>query len=307
MKHILFAFCMACALNLNAQTFETGDNSYTGLATYDSWEESPFRTGLLKGRAMVVDNPTPSATNKTSKCLAYQRSRWASNMYGVRVNLSQPFELTKDKKYVHALVMRPKTGRVMCIGLGRPKGYEGEDYEQFRVVHDDNLAVGAWQDAVFEVRGAGGIDINSLVFVTDLESTDTLTDDHIAYIDEIVVNNSDRNRASAGAAKKKTAAELAAERAQAREEARAQARAAQKARQEARAAALAEAKAAAKAKADSIAAAKDAVRNAAKVKADALAAEKAAAAALAASKARAKAAEDSLAAVKKAEEDRLLA
>ena len=52
-KHILWAV-MAFPLTATAQeiTFESED--YKAIGVYDSWEESPFRTGTLKGNAAVV-------------------------------------------------------------------------------------------------------------------------------------------------------------------------------------------------------------------------------------------------------------
>ena len=200
MKKYLFLALATMALGAEAQTFETGDTSYTGVATYDSWAQSPFRTGVLAGNAKVVDNPFPDEDNATAKCLAYQRSRWASNMYGVRVDLATPFELTSKAQYVHALVHRPKAGRLMCIGLGKQRGNEAQskEVEQFYATCTQTIGTDGWYDAVFAVRGAGNIDIHSLVFVTDLESTDALAEDHIAYVDEVVVNGTPAPRIQNG-------------------------------------------------------------------------------------------------------------
>lgn len=189
-RHILIAFAML-SMNVAAQTFEDG-TGYAAINTYDSWTDSPFRTGKLQGNAKVVDNPHKDKSNPTDKVLAYQRSRWASNIYGVRVDLSRPFDLTPTAKYVHALIHKPKEGRVMCIGLGkqRTNTEQSKEVEQFHVMPTQSIGTGKWFDAVFPVRGAGNIDIYSLVFVTDLESTDALAEDHIAYVDEIIVTDS---------------------------------------------------------------------------------------------------------------------
>ena len=76
-------------------TFDTED--YAGVGVYDKWEESPFRTGELQGNAAVVSNPctTPDevlgvAPNSTGKVVGFQRSRYASNAYGVRIDLKEP-------------------------------------------------------------------------------------------------------------------------------------------------------------------------------------------------------------------------
>ncbi|MCF0188616.1 MAG: glycoside hydrolase family 16 protein [Bacteroidaceae bacterium] len=200
MKRYIFLAFASLSLGANAQTFETGDASYSAVSTYDSWTQSPFRTGTLSGNAKVVDNPFKTDNNKTEKCLAYQRSRWASNMYGARVDLAEPFELSPKAQYVHALVHRPKEGRLMCIGLGRQRGNTGQslEVEQFFSVCTQHIGADEWYDAVFAVRGAGNIDIHSLVFVTDLERTDALTEDHIAYIDEVTLNGTPSPRTQNG-------------------------------------------------------------------------------------------------------------
>ena len=63
--HIIRALCAGClmpaagaAQNAVGVDFET-DASYRAVGVYDTWENSPFRTGLLQGNAKVVSNPRP--------------------------------------------------------------------------------------------------------------------------------------------------------------------------------------------------------------------------------------------------------
>ena len=37
-------------------TFDTQDAEYKSIGVYDTWEESPFRTGKMTGRTAVVNN-----------------------------------------------------------------------------------------------------------------------------------------------------------------------------------------------------------------------------------------------------------
>lgn len=182
--------------------FEKQD--YKRIGVYDTWERSPFRSvdgasPLLQGNVRIVENidtlydaVLKSYPDTSRMVLAMQRSRFGSNTFGVRVDLSQTFELTPKTRYVHVLIHKPKAGRSMLIGLGKRKDRPGqsEETEQFWTFSSNEVTTGKWVDAVFPVKGAGNIDIHSLVIVPDCEDTNGLTDDFIAYIDNIELNDS---------------------------------------------------------------------------------------------------------------------
>lgn len=211
--HIIRALCAGClmpaagaAQNAVGVDFET-DASYRAVGVYDTWENSPFRTGLLQGNAKVVSNPHPEvdadlgfAPNPTRRVLAVQRSRWGSNTFGARIDLPRTFELTPDTRYVHVYVFTPKAGRVMLVGLGKrtERRDQSAEAEQFWVFSTTRPVAGQWFDAVFPIKGAGGIDIHSLVVVPDCESPHALEADFAAYVDEVVVNNDPQPRFQRG-------------------------------------------------------------------------------------------------------------
>ena len=95
---ILSAALVFFGLTAKAQTTITFDTEdYASVGVYDKWEESPFRTGELEGNAGVALNPstTPDevlgiAPNSTQNVVGFQRSRYASNAYGVRIDLKEP-------------------------------------------------------------------------------------------------------------------------------------------------------------------------------------------------------------------------
>ena len=128
---ILFsAALMFFGLTAKAQTTITFDTEdYKAIGVYDMWEESPFRTGKLEGNAGVATNPstTPDevlgvAPNTTGKVVAFQRSRYASNAYGVRIDLKEPIRVTKELQYIHVMTYlkdKPADSRMMVIGLGK--------------------------------------------------------------------------------------------------------------------------------------------------------------------------------------------
>ena len=199
MKNIFALAAMALPLFASAQTeitFETQD--YKSIGVYDTWEESPFRTGELKGNYAVIENHLTAvddqlgfAPNSSSKILAVQRSRYGSNTFGVRIDLNETFELTPTTKYLHVKVYRPYGGRVMVVGLGKrtERLDQSPEAEQFWAMSTSNIGADKWQDVVLPIKGNGGIEIYSLVVVPDCESPHNYTEDAICYIDEIKVNN----------------------------------------------------------------------------------------------------------------------
>lgn len=210
MKKNILATCglLFCTSLLHAQTTEEvridfENQNYKSLGVYDSWHKSPFRSqnkqaAVLEGNVQVVSNidkkydeilkATPNASNNV---LGFQRSRFGSNTFGARIDLKQPFALTKETKYVHVMIHKPKAGRTMLIGLGKRTDRAGQsvDTEQFWELSTREVEPNKWVDAVFPVKGAGGIEIHSLVVVVDCEDTNGMKDDFLAYIDNIVVNN----------------------------------------------------------------------------------------------------------------------
>ena len=186
-------------------TFESTEE-YRSLGAYDTWEQSPFRTGVLNGSNYValVANPDMEekdapgvATNASENVLAVQRSRYGSNTFGARVDLNEPFCLGTSKRYVHVLVNKPEGegGVVMLIGLGKRHDWEGQkpETEQFWVTASLSTQ-GQWNDLVFPVTTNESVDIHSLVVVPDLASPHLRTSDFVAYIDDIELNDSPRPR-----------------------------------------------------------------------------------------------------------------
>ncbi len=192
----LFAISL-CLLPLAAMAQSIGfeNRDYRSLGVYDKWEHSPFRTGQLEGNVAVVDNPCKE-NNNSLKVLGFQRSRYASNIFGARIDLKEPFALSPSGKVVHVLINRPMKGRVMLVGLGKRTDRPGQsaDVEQFWVYSSTEVPAGVWADAVFHIKSAEGVMIHSLVVVPDAESTHQLTEDAVAYVDDIVVNQSSAPR-----------------------------------------------------------------------------------------------------------------
>ena len=98
--------------------------AWRSVGVYDSWEHSPFLTGQLQGNVRVEQG-----------VIAFQRLRYGSNTYGLRLDLSNTFELTPQPKYIHVRLLKPKAGRTMLIGLGKRRERAGQSdrTEQFWV------------------------------------------------------------------------------------------------------------------------------------------------------------------------------
>ena len=72
------------------------------MGVFDTWENSPFRTGVLTGNVKVVNNPNKAnddiigQINPSEKVLAFQRSRFGSNTFGVRVELTETYRIVTN-------------------------------------------------------------------------------------------------------------------------------------------------------------------------------------------------------------------
>lgn len=190
---------LPAALQAQTISFETQD--FKSLGVYDTWVQSPFRTGELSGNVAVVDNHLKDAdTNSSDKILGVQRSRFGSNTFGVKIDLNETFELTPTIKYCHVMIHKPTSGRVMLIGLGKraDRAEQSNDVEQFWVYPSSDVKADEWFDAVFPIKGNGGIDIYSLVVVPECEPSHTLSSDFVAYVDDIVINDSNTPRVGLG-------------------------------------------------------------------------------------------------------------
>lgn len=221
-KNILIsAALMFLGLTASAQTSITFDSDdYKSISVYDQWEESPFRTGKLKGNAAVADNPDMNvdetlgvAPNSTNKVLALQRSRFASNAYGVRIDLKEPIRVKKQFQYIHVMTYlkdKPEASRMMVIGLGKRveeswNWQTGEEEQFWAITTTDVKPKEGWQDIVVKFKGFSyskeenensGIDIYSLVIVPDVRSPHSDESDWVAYFDEIVIDEISEKRFS---------------------------------------------------------------------------------------------------------------
>ena len=175
-------------------------NPWRELGVYDTWEASPFRTQKLVGNVAVVDNPTldelnpltGEPVNPSGKVLALQRSRFGSNTFGAWIKLNEPIALTPNGSlYIHAWVRSPKAGRVLIAGLGKRKERADQLPTVVQVAHitTSPLEVNQWREIVVPAAANKGVELHSLLIVPDCESPHDLTQDFVAYIDNVSVTN----------------------------------------------------------------------------------------------------------------------
>lgn len=204
-QHKLFLATAALATTLSVQAqdvdcdFETQD--YQSVSTYDSWVDSPLRTGVLAGHAKVVENPYKDDDNASDSVVAFQRSRYGGQFYGARIDLNEPFSLSTTTQYVHAYIYSPKGGTVGLVGLGCCGNLEAElgtEVEQFIVLGNKDIEAGTWTDAVFPISGNEDVRVYSLVIAPDASINPASGEDFMVYIDNITLNSSASPRISIG-------------------------------------------------------------------------------------------------------------
>ncbi len=199
-KYMICATLALCWAVSNAGTvnvtFDVPDCKQVGV--YDTWENSPFRTGALEGNIKVVTNHLADSVNPSSRMLGVQRSRFGSNTFGAEIMLDEAWKLTPEIQYVHVLLHKPVDSRVMLIGLGNRADRLGQSprVEQFWVYPSNDVKAGEWVDAVFPVKANEGVDIYSLVVVPDVRYD--CSEDFVAYIDEIEINSDMNPRTGSG-------------------------------------------------------------------------------------------------------------
>ncbi|WP_418937217.1 hypothetical protein [Leyella stercorea] len=177
--------------------FETPE-SYKSVRAYDTCPTSPFNLSKLTGNVQVVENDLNAvddalgyAPNESSKILGVQRSRYGSNTFGALVELKEPLALKRETQYVHVKFYSTQDAPVMLIGLGNreDRPWQPATTEQFWSVPTSNVHAGAWQDVVFPIMGANGINIKSLLVVVDRQSPHNQMSDFAVFIDDITLSS----------------------------------------------------------------------------------------------------------------------
>lgn len=188
---------LAASAQSSVIDFETSATQGASVSVFDTWENSPFRTGKLKGNIKVIDNPFKVVDeitgngNQSDKVLAFQRSRFGSSTFGARVELAEPLALTPKTQYVHVKIYTPKAEKIMLFALGKraDRADQSKDVVQVEANCISSIKANKWCDAVFAISSAPGVNIHSFLIIPDLQSTHNLAQDFAVYVDDIEVNN----------------------------------------------------------------------------------------------------------------------
>ena len=194
---LLFPIAAVAQQDKTLCDFETPE-SYKSVRAYDTCPTSPFNLSKLNGNVQVVDNDLNAvddalgyAPNESSKILGVQRSRYGSNTFGALVELKEPLALKRETQYVHVKFYSTQDAPVMLIGLGNreDRPWQPATTEQFWSVPTSNVHADAWQDVVFPIMGADGINIKSLLVVVDRQSPHNQMSDFAVFIDDITLSS----------------------------------------------------------------------------------------------------------------------
>ena len=195
MKRSIYAAVAALAFAAGATaqdyecSFEAGD--YKAVSTFDTWADSPFRTGQLTGQAKVIDNPHRDDINGTGRVLAFHRSQWGSHLYGARVDLATPLPFADTPRYLHVMIHKPTRGKAALVILGKRSAWAGQSPETVQLVSPslNEVEGDKWCDAVFMVRGNVNAEMHSFVVATDTERNPATQGSYTAFIDNLFLND----------------------------------------------------------------------------------------------------------------------
>ncbi len=199
MKTLKYIFTALLAVSISTlyadtsvSTFEAGLTS--GTVFVDEWEGSPFNNNRCENTTVeVIDNPYATEMNETSKVLHYVRPYYAGDRNGVEIKLENSYTLSTAEKYLHVLVHKPNTARMVLAAIDKQN-----NVQQVIVKAMTEARANAWSDIVFAMKG-NGYEIDRIRIYPDCESSvNRLSGDIDIYIDEIIYSDSPTPRTATG-------------------------------------------------------------------------------------------------------------
>ncbi len=161
MKKIFVVLCVLCGATMQAQT------------TVDDFENSSKTWNTVSCGNEIVDNPHQNGLNLSCKCLQIVRAPECDNWSGAIYTLPQA---VTGYKYVHALMYRNNSHK--------PNLKVTDNGENLDIVPVTSIVPNTWQDVVFDISDKAQVDF--IFFMADRE---TLTEDAVVYIDDIILSN----------------------------------------------------------------------------------------------------------------------
>ena len=147
--------------------------SIAAQVTVDDFEKSGKQWDIVSCSSAIIDNPYQTGLNLSCKCLQIVRAPECDDWSGVLCRFSAA---VTGYKYVHALMYR-NNGNKPNLKVTD----EGEDLD---ITPMNSIVANQWQDVVFDISSMQQVDF--IFFMADRE---TLSEDAVVYIDDIIFSN----------------------------------------------------------------------------------------------------------------------
>lgn len=139
----------------------------------DSFDKNPRQWDNISCSSAIVDNPYQTGLNLSCRCLQIVRAPECDNWSGAIYTLPQA---VTGYKYVHALMYR-NNGH-------QPNLKVTDNGTNLDIAPMTSIVPNTWQDVVFDISDKAQVD-----FVFFMADRETLTEDAVVYIDDIILSN----------------------------------------------------------------------------------------------------------------------
>lgn len=176
------ASCALSAQNYTVEDFENGTVGFTR-----SVNVIPDNGAVFE----VVDNPGKDAVNGSAKAWRFTRGAADNNWAGFWCVLDQPVNLA-DYRYLHIKYRRTNPESRLRVN------FEGDGFGKTEFLPMDNHApsrTGQWETLVYDLEANGlagsGKTLRILGLQPDFQPSEPVTGTNIAYIDDIMLSNTE--------------------------------------------------------------------------------------------------------------------
>ncbi|MDY6379741.1 MAG: glycoside hydrolase family 16 protein [Bacteroidales bacterium] len=139
----------------------------------DSFDKNPRQWDNISCSSAIVDNPNQTGLNLSCRCLQIVRAPGCENWSGAITHLDQAIT---GYHYVHALMYRNNGNQ--------PNLKVTDNGTNLDIAPMTSIVANTWQDVVFDISDKAQVD-----FVFFMADRETLTEDAVVYIDDIILSN----------------------------------------------------------------------------------------------------------------------
>lgn len=147
--------------------------SMTAQVTVDDFEKSGKQWDMVSCYSAIIDNPYQTGLNLSCKCLQIVRAPECDDWSGALCRFSAA---VTGYKYVHALMYRNNGNK--------PNLKVTDEGENLDITPMNSTVANQWQDVIFDISSMQQVDF--IFFMADRE---TLSEDAVVYIDDIIFSN----------------------------------------------------------------------------------------------------------------------